>query len=139
MKILSYFHGIDPAAALIVDGEVASYVEEERLIRFKHAPGVFPLRSIRYCLEESGLRLSDVDCAVYGWDAPRYGGGDMARFYESVNEHHPPDDATRRWQRANVAHFSPDALRGALEAQLVRGFGVRREDVPELLYYPHHR
>src|SRR5262249_56850207 len=51
----------------------------------------------------------------------------------------PPDEATRRWQRANVTHSSPDALRGALEAQLVRGFGVRPGDVPELLYYPHHR
>jgi hypothetical protein len=33
IRILSYFHGIDPAAAIVVDGSVVAYVEEERLLR----------------------------------------------------------------------------------------------------------
>jgi carbamoyltransferase len=138
VRVLSYFHGIDPAAALVVDGEVVAYAEEERLIRFKHAPGVFPVRSIKTCLDLAGLKLGDVDYAIYGWDAPRYGGGDMARFYNSVNERHPPDAGTRSWQQRNLGFFTPEALRGALEAQLVRAFGVPREDVPKLVFYPHH-
>ena len=138
-RILSYFHGIDPAAALVVDGRVVAYAEEERLLRYKHAPGVFPLRSIKSCLDLAGLRLGDVDCAVYGWDAPRYGNGDMGRFYESVNHCHPPDDATRRWQQQNLGQFTPASLRSVLASALVRGFGVPPEEVPELLFYPHHR
>jgi carbamoyltransferase len=137
--ILSYFHGIDPAAAILADGQVVAYAEEERLIRHKHAPHVFPLRSIKTCLDLAKLELADVDCIVYGWDAPRYGGGEMARYYAAVNERHPPDAATRRWQESCVRQFAPDSLRSVLEAQLVRGFGVRPEDVPPLVFYPHHR
>jgi carbamoyltransferase len=137
--VLSYFHGIDPAAALVADGEVLAYTEEERLIRNKHAPHVFPLRSIKTCLELAGRALEDVDSVVYGWDAPRYGNGKMRRFYAEVNERHPPDEATRRWQESCLRHFAPQALRAALEAHLVRGLGVRPEDVPELVFYPHHR
>jgi len=138
-RILSYFHGIDPAAAIVVDGQVAAYAEEERLVRYKHAPSVFPLRSIKACLDVTGLKLTDLDCAVYGWDAPRYGNGDMARFYASVDDHYPPDDATRRWQQRNLGVFAPGSLRAVLEAELVRGFGVSPAAVPDLLFYPHHK
>jgi len=137
--ILSYFHGIDPAAAIVVDGEVVAYAEEERLIRHKHAPHVFPLRSIKTCLELAGRELQDVDSVVYGWDAPRYGGGEMKHFYAEVNDRYPPDVATRRWQESCLRQFAPETLRSVLEAQLVRGFGVGPEDVPELVFYPHHR
>jgi len=139
MRILSYFHGIDPAAAVICDGQVVAYVEEERLLRYKHAPNVFPLRSIQACLDLAGLQLRDLDCAVYGWDAPRYESGDMARFYEEANLRHPPDEATRRWQQRNVGLFSPASLRRTLTSQLIRHFGVTADEVPELVFYPHHR
>jgi carbamoyltransferase len=139
MNIISYFSGIDPAAALIRDGRVIAYVEEERLIRYKHAPNVFPVRSIQSCLEIGGIALSDVDCFVYGWDAPRYGGGDMARFYDEVNERWPPNEGTRRWQQRNIGMFTPAALRHQLEAALVPAFGVRPEEIAPLEFYPHHR
>jgi carbamoyltransferase len=137
--VLSYFHGIDPSAALLVDGRIVAYAEEERLIRQKHASHVFPLRSIKACLDLAGLELREVDLVVYGWDAPRYGSGDMGRYYEAVNDRHPPDEATKRWQASCIRQFAPDALRSVLESHLVRGFGVRPEEVPELVFYPHHR
>lgn len=139
MRILSYFAGIDPAAAVVVDGRVAAYVEEERLIRYKHAPGVFPIRSVKACLKLAGLGLGDVDLIVQGWDAPRYGSGAMASFYERVNERYPPDAATRRWQQRNCAAFAPAAQRAALEAALVPALGVHPEGIPPLEFYPHHR
>ena len=139
MNIISYFPGIDPAAALIRDGHVVAYVEEERLIRYKHAPNVFPVRSIQSCLDIGGISLADVDCFVYGWDAPRYGGGDMARFYDEVNKRWPPNEGTRRWQQRNIGMFTPSALRHQLEAALVPAFGVRPEEIAPLEYYPHHR
>jgi carbamoyltransferase len=139
VRILSYFHGVDPAAAVLVDGEIASYAEEERFIRYKHAPSVFPLRSIEACLSLAGLNLQEIDRVVYGWDAPRYGSGEMARFYASVNEAYPPDEGTRRWQGWNLGHFAPDALRNVLEAELVKGLGVAPSEVPPLCFFPHHK
>ena len=58
MRLLGYFHGVDPAACLLEDGEVVAYVEEERLVRIKHATGLFPIRSIDYCLEAAGVDTS---------------------------------------------------------------------------------
>jgi carbamoyltransferase len=138
VRILSYFHGIDPAAALIEDGRVVAYIEEERLLRNKHAANLFPIRSIEACLKLGGAGLGDVDAIVYGWDAPRYGSGAMARFYDEVNVRFPPDDATRRWQQRNVGLFTPAALRRTLVSNLVRHFGVTPDKVPALHFVPHH-
>ncbi len=57
--------GHDPAAALIIDGEVRAAAEEERFLRFKHAVGCMPTRAIEYCLDACGLRMSDVDVVAY--------------------------------------------------------------------------
>jgi len=139
VKILGYFPGIDPAAAVIVNGEVLAFVEEERLLRYKHAPNLFPTRSIETCLKIAGLAITEIDCAVFGWDAPRYGSGDMARFYTEINRRYPPDSATERWQRRNVGLFAPPSLRRTFTDQLVRVFGIDPSQVPPLEFYPHHR
>lgn len=137
MHILGYFHGIDPAAGLVHDGELVAYVEEERLIRWKHADGRFPIRAIDFCLRQAGISLGDLDCFAYGWDAPRYANGEMADFYEHVNQRYPPDADTRAWQRRNCGWFSPDSLASRLRSELVKFFGVR--SVPPLRFYPHHK
>ena len=62
MNILGLFQGIDPAACLLRDGELVSFVEEERLIRVKHAAGVFPVQSIEYCLTSAGMNLGECCC-----------------------------------------------------------------------------
>ena len=61
MKIIGInaFHA-DSSACLIIDGKLISAVEEERFNRIKHWAG-FPLESIKYCLRESNLNLSDID------------------------------------------------------------------------------
>jgi Predicted carbamoyl transferase, NodU family len=56
---INAYHG-DSAACLIKDGELVSAAEEERFRRVKHWAG-FPLKSIEYCLNNSGISLSDVD------------------------------------------------------------------------------
>ena len=52
--------GHDPAAALFVDSKLVAAVEEERLIRRKHAKGELPYHSARQCLQIAGLRGKDV-------------------------------------------------------------------------------
>ena len=53
--------GYDPAAALFVDGELTLAVEEERLVRRKHARDMLPVESIRYCLRAAKLKPREVD------------------------------------------------------------------------------
>lgn len=50
----------DSAAVLLLDGRVVAAIEEERLNRIKHT-NCFPVQSIKYCLDESRLSLTDVD------------------------------------------------------------------------------
>ena len=65
MYILAFKDGHDPAACLLKDGEIIAAVEEERFIRKKHAPYVFPTRSIRYCLEYAGIREEEINYVAY--------------------------------------------------------------------------
>ncbi len=56
---LNAYHG-DSAAALVVNGKLIAAAEEERFRRIKHWSGM-PTAAIRWCLEDAGLKLSDVD------------------------------------------------------------------------------
>ena len=56
---INAFHA-DASAALIINGKIKCAVEEERFVRIKHWAG-FPSNSIKYCLNESKLSVSDVD------------------------------------------------------------------------------
>lgn len=62
LGITGFFH--DTSAALLVDGELAAFVEEERLTRIKHAHATFPEKSIEFCMKKAGLNFSDIDAIV---------------------------------------------------------------------------
>jgi len=69
MKILGiscFYH--DLAASIIVENEIIAAVQEERFTREKHTPD-FPSNSIKYCLEETGLKLEELDAVVF-YDKP---------------------------------------------------------------------
>jgi len=61
------------SAALVVDGQLAAAVEEERFHRIKHigffgyagAYSGLPWKSIEYCLKEAGLKWKDIDEVGY--------------------------------------------------------------------------
>src|SRR5262249_896088 len=50
----------ESTAVLLRNGEVLAAIEEERLNRVKHS-NCFPVRAIKYCLDQQGLGLKDVD------------------------------------------------------------------------------
>jgi carbamoyltransferase len=56
---INAYHG-DSSACLVIDGKLVAAAEEERFRRVKHWAG-FPSESIRYCLDEAGILLADVD------------------------------------------------------------------------------
>jgi len=69
MKILGiscYYH--DSSCSIIVDNKIIAAVQEERFTREKHTPK-FPINSIKYCLEETGLKIEDLDAVVF-YDKP---------------------------------------------------------------------
>ena len=60
--ISAYYH--DSAACLVIDGEIVSAVQEERLTRKKHDKS-FPKNAIEYCLKKNMLTLNDIDKIIY--------------------------------------------------------------------------
>jgi len=55
----------DSSASIIKDGKIVSCIEEERFTRIKHAPGVLPENSIKFCLKEAKISIKDVDYVVF--------------------------------------------------------------------------
>ena len=69
MKILgisAFYH--DSAATITVDGEIIAAAQEERFTRKKH-DDAFPTNAVKYCLEYTGLELSELDAIVF-YDKP---------------------------------------------------------------------
>ena len=56
---INAYHG-NASAAIVCDGRLVAAVEEERFNRVKYAAG-FPAQAIRYCLNEAGLKLEEID------------------------------------------------------------------------------
>jgi len=95
MRVLgvnAVFH--DPAAALVVDGEIVAAAEEERFTRRKHgkppvpfATWELPERSARWCLQAGGLAPADLDAVAYSYDpalAPAPGADVTADAWEGL-------------------------------------------------------
>lgn len=60
-------YGHDAAAAIVRDGELLGFAEEERFVRRKHTPA-FPIHALRWCCEEAGISPHEVDHIVYYWN-----------------------------------------------------------------------
>jgi carbamoyltransferase len=56
--------GQESAACLVRDGEIIAAAQEERFTRNKY-DNRFPLNSIKWCLEEGGIRAEDLDWATF--------------------------------------------------------------------------
>jgi carbamoyltransferase len=73
LGINAVFH--DPAAAVVVDGQIVAAAEEERFSRRKHGKQAvpfstweLPVQSARWCLNQAGLTPSDIDAVGYSYD-----------------------------------------------------------------------
>ncbi len=62
LGISAFYH--DSAACIIQDGEIIAAAQEERFTRKKHDPN-FPKNAIKFVLEYSNLKLSDVNQIVF--------------------------------------------------------------------------
>jgi carbamoyltransferase len=122
LGVNAVFH--DPAAALVVDGQIVAAAEEERFTRRKHgkAPVPFstwelPENAARWCLETAGLEPGDLDAVAYSYDpslAPPVTGDLTEDAWEGL--------------RTLYAERSPLALRTALPGL----------DPQKVRHVPHH-
>ena len=66
MIILGLSTWDDSSACILIDGKLVAAVEEERFTRIKHYAG-FPYNSVRYCLDEAGINISEIDHIGHYW------------------------------------------------------------------------
>ena len=77
MKILGVNNSHDSSCALVIDGKIIAYIEEERITRYKHGISLqekfikagtpnsfFPYYSLTYCLDAANLSIDDLDYIV---------------------------------------------------------------------------
>jgi carbamoyltransferase len=92
LGVNAVFH--DPAAALVVDGEIVAAAEEERFSRRKHGKACVPFstwelpeQAIRWCLQRGGIAPDELDAIGYSYDpelAPAEGDDITADEWEGL-------------------------------------------------------
>lgn len=66
LGISAFYH--DSAASILQEGRIIAAAQEERFTRKKNDDS-FPVNAIQYCLKETGIELSDLECIVF-YDKP---------------------------------------------------------------------
>ncbi|MGF1477600.1 MAG: carbamoyltransferase [Geminicoccaceae bacterium] len=134
---LGLFEGhYDPAAAIVRDGELIAYAEEERFIRHKHAFRIFPRRSVDYCLNAAGIAADDVAAIGVHWDIDAYTNGRVAWFFDDLQSHWPVDASTKAWQRGVLNRFHRPTYEAYLTREWRRMFDADR--TPPVVGVGHH-
>jgi carbamoyltransferase len=104
LGIAAWFH--DSSAALVRDGELVAYAEEERFNREKHT-NAYPQHAIDWVMQSAGLTLDQVDEVAYYLNPRSY----LATALKAVAAHFPHSlrlvrkDAATMWPVARVANI----------------------------------
>jgi carbamoyltransferase len=130
--------GISPSACLLQNGELIAFAEEERFNRLKGSFGKMPEKASKYCLQEGGLQLCDVDYIAFGWDARLYRTFIpfffAKKFFSRARRTRKGDGAFR------VAEEMLKYRQGNIEQQLYlmfRSAGMQGP-IPPVHFYAHH-
>ncbi len=98
----------DPSAALYIDGKLIAAVEEERFVRDKHAKNRMPYESAKFCLEQAGIKPSDVDVVAIPF-AP-ISIFEKARWHYAKRYWYAPDRALDAILMGNRRYYSEREL-----------------------------
>jgi len=130
LGLSAYYH--DSAAALLRDGEVVAAAQEERFTRVKHDAG-FPEGAVRYCLEEAGVELSEVDYVVF-YDKP------LVKFERLLETYLAFAPRGFRSFLAAMPVWLKDKLylKQTLRRELAGLSGLDQKELPPLLFTEHH-
>ena len=131
LGISAFYH--DSAAALVSEKGIIAAAQEERFTRIKHDPS-FPRNAIQYCLDEAGLSLSDVDQIVF-YDKPFL---KFERLLETYSSYAPR--GFRSFLAAMPVWLKDKLyLKQTLRKELTSLSGLKRQDLPPLLFTEHHQ
>ncbi len=134
---LGIFEGhYDPTVAIVRDGQLLAFAEEERHLRNKHALGFYPYRALNYCLEAAGASIEDVEAVGINWNLPAFTDGTMRGFFEGMRQEYPVDAKTIGFQEMLLRKFSQDSYRAFHEYHWRVAFGDRK--FPRLVPFGHH-
>lgn len=136
-----YYMGIfeghyDPSVALVKNGKVIAYCEEERFLRFKHAPRIYPINSLKYCLEKAKITISEVEAVGLNWNIDAFSNGEMEKFYRSMEEEYEPDQNTKSWQKGMLKRYNRESIEGIHHFHWRKVFGDVK--FPQIIGLPHH-
>jgi len=131
LGLSAYYH--DSAAALTIDGDIVAAAQEERFTRKKHDAG-FPGNAIRYCLEEAGIGLVDVDEVVF-YDKPLV---KFERLLETYLSYAP--NGIRSFIAAMPVWLKEKLyLKSTLKSELANLGRISKSEIPTLLFAEHHQ
>jgi carbamoyltransferase len=132
-----YNLGADPSAAIIRDGHAIAYVEEERLLRYKHASNVFPIRAIDQVMKQTNLSWEDIDNISFPWDCAKYDDGRMGVHYDQINaKYNINDPRDINYEKNHLAFFKSDNQREIILRQLRKHYGYIK--FPDIHFVNHH-
>lgn len=131
LGISSYYH--DSAAALIIDGTIVSAAQEERFTRKKH-DSAFPENAVRFCFENSGISMHDVDYISF-YDKPLI---KFERLLETYLSYAPKGftsflSAMPVWLKEKLF------LKTTLKKEFSKLSGVDIKQLPQLMFTQHHQ
>ncbi len=131
LGIAGYYH--DSAAAILKDGEIIAAAQEERFSRKKH-DARFPQHAIRYCLQEAGIELKDVEQIVF-YDKPLV---KFERLLETYLSYAP--SGIRSFIQAMPVWLKEKLyLKSTLKKELAALAGCKVKELPELGFAEHHQ
>lgn len=111
MYILGINIGRNTSAALVRDGNIVCASEEARWNGI-HGTNAFPLMSIRYCLEDAGVSMQDVDAFTFSydygnhlWDTVLVGLRYFPKSVEALVHHTPYMRRAGQFIRLTSQHF----------------------------------
>lgn len=132
-----YNLGTDPSAAIVKDGKVLAYNEEERFLRYKHANGLFPIRAIEQVLKQCKLKWTDINNIAIPWDCKKYDDGTIRRHYRQINKKylitHQSDLA---YEKKKLNQFKSDSFKAGILKKLTQHFGNIK--FPKIEFVNHH-
>ena len=131
LGLSAYYH--DSAAAILRDGALLAAAQEERFSRKKH-DAKFPGHAIRYCLDEAGVGLTDVDRVVF-YDKPLV---KFERLIETYLSYAPKGivsfiAAMPVWLKEKLY------LKSTLRKELAELGDCDPSELPPLLFAEHHQ
>lgn len=131
LGISAYYH--DSAAALVQDGKILAAAQEERFTRKKHDPR-FPANAIRFCLQQAGTGLPDLDAIVF-YDKPLL---KFERLLETYLAYAPKGfksflAAMPVWLKEKLL------LKATLKKELSKTGNTGDRGLPPILFAEHHQ